>query len=46
MRSGTEDMHVARGEVLKELIKFYKSKKVVVFWGPKLRVPGNDKGGH
>ena len=51
MRAGTEDLQVTRGdlaenELFKELIKFYKRKKVVVFWGPKLRVPGNDKGGH
>merc|ERR1719270_3109174 len=41
MRAGTEDLQVARGdlaenELFKELIKFYKRKKVVVFWGPKL----------
>ena len=26
--------------------KFYKNKKVVVFWGPKLRLPGKGKGAH
>ena len=42
MKQGTEDSQVARGdlaekELFKELYKFYKNKKVVVFWGPKLK---------
>ena len=32
--------------LFKELQKFYKNKKVVVFWGPKLRLPGKGKGAH
>ena len=32
--------------MFKELQKFYKNKKVVVFWGPKLRLPGKGKGDH
>merc|ERR1719264_1058844 len=45
----TEDSQVARGdlaekELFKELKKFYKNRKVVVFWGPKLRLPGKGKG--
>merc|ERR1711989_45460 len=51
MRQGTEDSQVARGdlaekELFKELKKFYEKRKVVVFWGPKLRVPGKGKGSH
>ena len=50
MKQGTEDSQVAQGdlaekELSKELHSFYKNKKVVVFWGPKLRVPGK-RGGH
>merc|ERR1719365_17501 len=49
MKQGTEDSQVERGdlaekELFKELKKFYKNKKVVVFWGPKLRLPGKGKG--
>merc|ERR1719458_856441 len=51
MKQGTEDSQVARGdlaekELFQELKKFYKNKKVVVFWGPKLRLPGKGKGSH
>ena len=49
MKQGTEDSQVARGdlaekELSEELKKFYKNKKVVVFWGPTLRLPGKGKG--
>ena len=49
MKQGTEDSQVARGdlaekELFQELKKFYKNKKVVVFHGPKLRLPGKGKG--
>ena len=48
MKRGTEDLQVARGdlaekELFQELKKFYKNKKVVIFWGPKLRLPGKSK---
>ena len=51
MKRGTEDSQVARGdlaekELFEELKKFYKNRKVVVFWGPKLRLPGKGKGHH
>ena len=51
MKKGTEDSQVARGdlaekELSEELHKFYKNKEVVVFCGPKLRLPGKDKGDH
>merc|ERR1719500_1993934 len=51
MKQGTGDSQVARGdfvekELFEELNKFYKNKKVVVFWGPKLRLPGKGKGSH
>ena len=47
MKSGSEDSQVARGDLVEkelfgDLHKFYKNKRVVVFWGPKLRVPGKD----
>ena len=50
MKQGTEDSQVAQGDLAEkvlseELHSFYKNKKVVVFWGPKLRVPGK-RGGH
>merc|ERR550532_1622795 len=43
----TQDLNTARGDLVeKELFQklkmFYKNKKVVVFWGPKLRVPKGD----
>ena len=49
MKPGTQDSHVARGdiaekELFEELKKFYNNRKVVVFWGPKLRLPGGGKG--
>ena len=49
MKPGTQDSHVARGDIAEkelfgELKKFYKNRKVVVFWGPKLRLPGGGKG--
>ena len=49
MKKGTEDSHVATGdlaemELSEELHKFYKNKEVVVFCGPKLRLPGKGKG--
>merc|ERR1719458_477227 len=51
MKQGTQDSQVARGdlaekELFKELKKFYKNRKVVIFWGPKLRLPGKGKGSH
>ena len=51
MRAGTEDLQVATGdlaekELSEELHKFYKNKEVVVFCGPKLRLPGKGKGDH
>jgi len=51
MKKGTEDSQVARGdlaekELSEELHKFYKNKEVVVFCGPKLRLPGKGKGDH
>merc|ERR1719500_1506438 len=51
MKQGTGDSQVARGdfvekELFEELNKFYKNKKVVVFWGPKLRLPSKGKGSH
>ena len=51
MKQGTEDSQVARGDLgekvlFQELKKFYKNKKVVVFLGPKLRLPGKGKGSH
>ena len=49
MNSGTEDLQVAYGDLAEEelfieLKRFYTKRKVVVFWGPKLRLPGK-KGG-
>ena len=49
MKSGTEDLQVAYGDLAEEelfieLKRFYTKRKVVVFWGPKLRLPGK-KGG-
>ena len=49
MKQGTEDSQNARGdlaekELFKELKKFYMSRKVVVFWGAKLREPHKGKG--
>ena len=51
MKTGTEDFQVAHGDIgekklFEVLKKFYKTQKVVVFWGPKLRLPGKDKGSH
>merc|ERR1712223_1350269 len=51
MRAGTEDLQVAthdhaETELSEELHKFYKNKEVVVFCGPKLRLPGKGKGDH
>ena len=51
MKRGTEDLQVATGdfaekELYKELKQHYINKKVVVFWGLKLRLPGKGKGGH
>ena len=51
MRKGTEDLQVAHGDllekkVLEELSLFYKKSEVVVFHGPKLRLPGEGKGNH
>merc|ERR1712141_837692 len=51
MKKGTEDSQVATGdlaekELSEELHKFYKNKEVVVFCGPKLRLPGKGKGDH
>merc|ERR1712020_483252 len=51
MKKGTEDLQVATGdlaekELFEELHKCYKKKKVVVFCGPKLRLPGKGKGDH
>ena len=51
MNAGTEDWQVAHGdlaekELYAELKRFYKNKKVVVFWGPKLRLLGKGKGAH
>ena len=51
MKQGKEDLQVARGDLVEkalfqELHKFYKNNAVVVFWGPKLRLPGKDKGSH
>ena len=45
------DLGMARGdqaesELFMELKKFYRNKKVVVFWGLKLRLPGKDRGAH
>merc|ERR1719192_3314649 len=50
MKVGTEDLQVAtrdhtEKELSEKLHKFYKNKEVVVFCGPKLRLPGKGKGG-
>ena len=50
IKAGTEDSQVALGdlaekELFEQLKKFYKNRKVVLFWGPKLRVPSK-RGGH
>ena len=47
MKPGSEDSQNARGDLAEkelfiQLQKFYENSKVVVFWGPKLRVPGKD----
>merc|ERR1719336_2508978 len=49
-KKGTEDLQVATGDLAEkelsdELHKFYKNKVLVVFSGPKLRLPGKGKGG-
>ena len=49
LKLGKEDSQVVHGdlaenELFQELKMFYKNKKVVVFWGPKLRLPGKGKG--
>ena len=36
----------AESELFMELKKCYRDKKAVVFWGPKLRLPGKDRGAH
>ena len=51
MKKEGGDLDTVRGnlieeELFQELKQFYKDKKVVVFWGPKLRLPGKAKGSH
>ena len=49
LKRGTVDSQVAKGdlvekELFEELREFYKDKKVVIFHGPKMRLPGKGKG--
>ena len=44
MQVATGDL--AEKELSDELLQFFKKRKVVIFWGPKLRLPGKGKGGH
>ena len=49
IKAGTEHIQVAHGDILEKklfevLKEFYKNQKVVVFWGPKLRLSGKAPG--